>query len=102
MVTARLHLLPIVLAVALPLLAGCTGTCKNVSIKLIEECDLAWQQELTLDDFQNQCEQQELHYEDDPDAAQAFQDHLDCLLQTSCDVLEVDDSACFDEEIYIY
>ena len=101
MVASRL--LAITIATTLLILAatGCQGTCKNVSRKLVEECDLMWQQDVETEDLETQCEAQEEHYIDDPDAAQAFADQLDCLLRTDCDDLEADPELCWDGEVYV-
>ena len=88
-------------AVLLPLLAaGCSANCGNVSEKLYEECDLAWQLDFSGEDFQRQCEQMQEHYED-RDEEEAFQEALRCLWSTDCETLEQDETACHDEEIYI-
>lgn len=94
-----LPLLALLLAVPL---AGCQATCRNVCDKLVEECDLVWDQQYNSEDCRIQCEQQEEHYEDDPDATEAFEGHLQCLLQTGCDELEDDPGVCRDGEIYIF
>lgn len=86
--------------VLLPLTAGCSANCGNVSEKLYDECDLAWQLEFTGEDFQRQCEQMREHYEDRPEE-EAFQEVLRCLWTTDCEVLEGDETVCHDGEIYI-
>ena len=70
--------------------------------KYVEECDLHWQQGYAAEDCRVQCQQQEEHYEDDEEAAEAFQEHLDCLLDTDCDVLETDADVCRNDEVYIW
>ncbi len=95
--------LTVTLALSLPSLAvaGCQGTCSNVSRKLVEECDLLWQQDLEAEDLETQCQAQEDLYEDDPDASQAFADQLDCLWRADCDELESDPELCWDGEVYV-
>lgn len=85
----------------LPLLAaGCSASCSNVSEKLYEECDVAWQLDFSGDDFERQCQQMQEHYEERPEE-EAFQEVLRCLWTTDCEVLEQDPTACHDGEIYI-
>ena len=91
-------------AAALPflsLLVGCPHTCRYACEKMVEECDLTWEQDYAIEDCRLQCEQQENHYEDDPDAAEAFSDHLGCLLETDCETLTAEPTACCDEELYV-
>ena len=95
-------LIPLLIAVPTLLCAGCAPDCGDVSEKIVEQCDLLWQQNLGAEDFERQCREQEEHYEDDPDAAEAFQTHLECLMSTDCDALEQDETLCSDGEIYIY
>lgn len=93
--------LPAILALALLLAAaGCTANCGNVSEKLYEECDVAWQLDFTGEDFQRQCEQMQEHYEDRAEE-EAFQEVLRCLWTTDCEILEGDGTVCHDGEIYI-
>jgi len=93
-------LLAIFLLAAVLLVAGCTANCGNVSEKLYEECDVAWQLDFTGEDFQRQCEQMREHYEDRVEE-EAFQEVLRCLWTTDCEVLEQDETVCHDGEIYI-
>ncbi len=96
-----LGLLPLSLLLAATL-PGCQATCRNVCDKIVEECELGWDPLFDSEDCRIQCEQQEEHYEDDPDATEAFEGHLECLLDTTCDDLEADPEVCRDEEIYIF
>ena len=96
------HLLPALALLLAPTLFGCQATCRGVCDKLVEECDVHWDPGYNSEDCRVQCEIQEDHYEDDPDATLAFEDHLQCLLQAGCDELEEDPEICRDEEIYIF
>jgi hypothetical protein len=80
---------------------GCPANCRYVAEKMFEQCDLQWQQDITIDDYKDQCVLLEEWYEDDPGATEAFDEHLRCLMSTDCSVLEEDETACQDGEIYI-
>ncbi len=90
-----------VLALTLTTL-GCPSNCRYVCKKLVEQCDLPWEQEFVTEDCRTQCDIQEDHYESDEVAAEAFQDHLSCLMSTDCETLEADARACCDGEIYVH
>ena len=86
----------------LSLLLGCPSTCRYACKKLVEQCDLPWEQDYVTEDCRTQCEIQEEHYETDEVAAEAFQGHLECLMSTDCETLETDALVCCDGEIYVH
>lgn len=82
-------------------LTGCQATCKEACEKLLE-CDEVETSRHNIDDCETSCQiEEELYnYWEDELTHDAFEDHLNCIVETSCS--EVADGACYDEALFLY
>ncbi len=88
-------------ALLLTLAAGCTPTCKDVCVKLLE-CDDVESPRVSEYECRDACERQENLYEEWEDF-QAQDKHYaerDCIMDMECS--DIADGACYDEELYLF
>lgn len=80
--------------------AGCSVSCTEACEKLLS-CELN-DGVLLLDECEDSCQRQEVMYGlwEDDEKIEAFSDHQSCVISSSCG--ELDDGACYSEELYIF
>jgi hypothetical protein len=85
----------------LTLAAGCTPTCKEVCVKLLE-CDDVESPRVSEYECRDQCEREENLYEEweDLQALEQHYDERDCIMGTEC--ADIASGACYDEELYLF
>ena len=85
----------------LSLAAGCTPTCKEVCVKLLE-CDDVESPRVSEYECRDQCERAENLYEEweDLQVLEQHYDERDCIMDMECS--EIADGACYDEELYLF
>ena len=89
------------LLLALTLAAGCTPTCKEVCVKLLE-CDDVESPRVSEYECRDSCERESNLYEEWEDL-QALEQHYDereCIMDLEC--AEIAEGACYDEELYLF
>ncbi len=85
----------------LTLSAGCTPTCKEVCVKLLE-CDDVESPRVSEYECREACEREENLYEEweDLQALDKHHDERDCIMDSEC--ADIADGACYDEELYLF
>ena len=88
-------------ALLLTLAAGCTPTCKEVCVKLLE-CDDVESPRVSEWECRDACEREENLYEEWEDlrTLELHYDERDCIMDSECS--EIADGACYDEELYLF
>lgn len=95
------RLMPLWIAAALPLAAGCEPTCKQTCDKLLE-CEEVETPRQAERDCQASCELQQQLYEDweDTQARDALGELKACVRESECAAIA--DGACYDPDLYLW
>lgn len=82
-------------------LLGCTPTCDDVCVKLVE-CGNEGTELLNADDCSDQCKRQQTLYDhwSDLQLRDAFEESLNCYRNSTCD--EIAAGACYNQDIWSY
>ncbi len=96
----RLRLLPAALLATL-LLSGCTPTCEEVCVRLVDECGSGTEL-INTDECQESCQDQRDLYQkwDDGGLRDDFDASLECYRDSSCE--DISAGACYNQDIWTF